>query len=648
MDQSYQNWQVNITNNIVWLYFNRAERSVNTFNHVVLNELQIILTCVTQQHDIKGLVITSAKSKGFIAGADIEEFGKLKTQQEALNFIKKGQTVFAQLAALPVPTIALINGFCMGGGLELALACQYRVATDDAKTRLGLPEVLLGLHPGWGGTVRLPRLVGATRAMDMILTGRTVSAQTAEKMGLVDIVVPARNLERAALHYIIKQPKPHQANWLQRFTNHTLIRPRIAMLLRRKVAEKASPEHYPAPFAVIDQWEKEGVDSQQAFAMEAESLAEIALTDTAHNLIRTYFLKERLKNLGKQTTFDVQHVHVIGAGTMGGDIAAWCALQGLHVTLQDREPKLIQSAIKRAYALFQKKLKSKRDVEAAMDRLTPDVRGYGVAWADVIIEAIFENLEAKQALFKQLEQQCKPEAVLATNTSSIPLDEINRVLQKPERLVGIHFFNPVALMPLVEVVQGAVTATTVFERAVAFVHRIEHLPLPVKSAPGFLVNRVLMPYLLAAINLLEENIPAAAIDKAAIKFGMPMGPIELADTVGLDVCLAVANELGHYFGKPIPERLTQMVAKGELGRKTEKGFYQYKNGKPVKDKILGDYKMPVGITDRLIQPMIEEAQRCLAEGVVVDSDLLDAGMIFGIGFAPFRGGLLHYAATQNA
>lgn len=649
MDKNYQNWRLQIENNIVWLYFDRADNSTNTISAVVLNELEIILDNLAQQKDLKGLIIASAKNNGFIAGADIKEISQLKSHADALSFIQKGQKVFAELAALKIPTVALISGFCLGGGLELALACKYRIASDEVKTKLGLPEVLIGLHPGWGGTVRLPRLIGATHAMDMILTGRAISAKSAAKLGLVDAALPARNLQRAAIYYITKKPKQRSANWLQQFLNHTLIRPAIAKMLRRKIYEKFSPEHYPAPFAVINHWEKEGIESTQAFVVEAESLAEISLTATAHNLIRVFFLRERLKDLGKHIKSNIEHVHVVGAGAMGGDIAAWCALQGLHVTLQDREPKFVAPAMKRANDLFTKKLKDKRLVQAAMDRLIPDIKGYGVAHADIIIEAIYENLEAKQNLFKQVEQQCKSDAIFATNTSSIPSDEINKTFKNPERLVGIHFFNPVALMPLVEVVRGKATADEIFDKAVAFVHRIDHLPLPVKSSPGFLVNRVLMPYLLSAMTMFETGIPGPVIDKAAVKFGMPMGPIELADAVGLDVCLAVAKELSQYFGNPIPEKLEKMVAKDELGRKSGKGFYVYKNGKPIKEKILIDYKSPNDLIDRLINPMIETAEKCLQEHVVADADLVDAGMVFGAGFAPFQGGLLHYAeATKSS
>jgi 3-hydroxyacyl-CoA dehydrogenase/enoyl-CoA hydratase/3-hydroxybutyryl-CoA epimerase len=642
-----QNWHLDIDgDNIAWLRIDRSDSSTNTINQAILNELSEKLTALPGS--VKGIIIASNKQSGFIAGADIKQFTEFRSADEAMQLINKGQEVFNQLAALTIPTVAMIQGFCLGGGCELALACRYRIAEDGSKTKIGLPEILLGIHPGWGGTVRLPRLVGALNAMDLILTGRAISAKAAAKIGLVDVAVPERHLERAARYYALEQPKPHEPTALQKATNNPLIRPIIGKVLQKKVAQKASPEHYPAPYAVIENWVREGVDNeQQALKVEAESLGQIAVSDTSRNLVRVFFLQERLKGLGKGTDFVAKRVHVVGAGTMGGDIAAWCALRGLQVTLQDRGPKFIAPAIKRAAELFKKKLKLPRLVQEAMDRLVPDPEGLGVPHADVIIEAIYENLEAKQALFKELEARSKPAAILATNTSSIPLDEINSVLQNPERLVGIHFFNPVAMMQLVEVVQGKVSSQQNVDNAITFVRQIDRLPLPVKSYPGFLVNRVLMPYLMEAMLMVNQGIPGPVIDKAAVAFGMPMGPIELADAVGLDVCLAVAKNLSSHFGGQVPERLVEMVEKGELGRKSGKGFYSYKKGKAIKDKVGADTATHADIAERLILRMLNEAVACLREQVVAGSDLLDAGMIFGTGFAPFRGGPIHYAESRR-
>lgn len=647
--KSYLNWRLQQKEHVLWLYFDKENSSSNNLDENVLTELSAIIQEISNDKSVQGLIITSNKVNGFIVGANIQAISKLKTKEEILTFIQLGQKVFDELAALNISTVALINGLCLGGGLELALACDYRIAVADDKTRLGLPEVLLGIHPGWGGTIRLPRLLGGPSALELILTGKTISPYKALKLGLIDQLVPLRQAERAALFYASAKIKKKNSffaiNW-KKITNYHWMRNIISKIVQRRLSVKVNPKHYPAPYAALHLWKQYGVNNQ-AFLHEAISLSELALTPTAKNLMRVFFLKERLKKFGKKNNICFKHVHVIGAGTMGGDIAAWCALQGLYVTLQDREAKYIAPAMTRAYALFQKRLKTPRAIQAAMDRLVPDLAGYGIHRADIIIEAIFEDLIVKQDLFRQLENQIKSETLLASNTSSIVLEDIQQGLRHPERLIGLHFFNPVAKMPLVEVVQSAITAPDVIEKGLAFVRQINRLPLPVKSSPGFLVNRLLMPYLMQSVLLLQTGIPAPVIDKAAVDFGMPMGPLELADTVGLDICLAVAKILSESLGSIIPEGLEKMVANKDLGRKTEKGFYRYKKGKPIKEKIPEDYKAPTNLTDSLIQPMIDEAKKCLEEKVVADSDLIDAGIIFGAGFAPFRGGLMQYAKEQG-
>lgn len=647
--KSYLNWRLQQKEHVLWLYFDKENSSSNNLDENVLTELSAIIQEISNDKSVQGLIITSNKVNGFIVGANIQAISKLKTKEEILTFIQLGQKVFDELAALNISTVALINGLCLGGGLELALACDYRIVVADDKTRLGLPEVLLGIHPGWGGTIRLPRLLGGPSALELILTGKTISPYKALKLGLIDQLVPLRQAERAALFYASAKIKKKNSffaiNW-KKITNYHWMRNIISKIVQRRLSVKVNPKHYPAPYAALHLWKQYGVNNQ-AFLHEAISLSELALTPTAKNLMRVFFLKERLKKFGKKNNICFKHVHVIGAGTMGGDIAAWCALQGLYVTLQDREAKYIAPAMTRAYALFQKRLKTPRAIQAAMDRLVPDLAGYGIHRADIIIEAIFEDLIVKQDLFRQLENQIKSETLLASNTSSIVLEDIQQGLRHPERLISLHFFNPVAKMPLVEVVQSAITAPDVIEKGLAFVRQINRLPLPVKSSPGFLVNRLLMPYLMQSVLLLQTGIPAPVIDKAAVDFGMPMGPLELADTVGLDICLAVAKILSESLGSIIPEGLEKMVANKDLGRKTEKGFYRYKKGKPIKEKIPEDYKAPTNLTDSLIQPMIDEAKKCLEEKVVADSDLIDAGIIFGAGFAPFRGGLMQYAKEQG-
>lgn len=642
----YRHWRLEVgEHNIGWLYLDKEAAAVNILASEVLLELQQLLEELATKRFL-GLIITSAKSSGFIAGANIEEIKAIKTAEEATRAARIGQQLFDQLENLPYPTVAHISGFCVGGGLELALTCTYRVALDSPKTRLGLPEVKLGILPGWGGLLRLPRLIGAPQALNLMLNGHTVSARAAEKLGLVDAAVPKRHFKTAAEQFLLKPPR-RQTSVLKRLSNHAWVRPIIAKMVRKQVARRVKESHYPAPYAILDTWKEVGLDEPRASEVAAEVFGGLRATKTSEQLVRVFFLQERLKSFGKDTNFQPKRVHVIGAGVMGGDIAAYCALQGMQVTLQDREAKLIAPAIKRAHGLYKDKLKAPRAVQEVMDRLTPDVKGEGIARADLIIEAIHENLEAKQKLFKTVEATAKRDALLATNTSSLLLEEIGSVLKEPSRLVGIHFFNPVAKMPLVEIVHHSSTYQDSIQKACSFVRGIGKLPLPVKSSPCFLINRILAPYLLEAALLYSEGVPPAAIDKAAEDFGMPMGPILLLDTIGLDVGLAVAEKFSrHYGGIPVPEQLRKIVAEGHLGKKTGKGFYQYEKGKPVKAWNKSGDLIADDVQERLISKMLNESKACLQDGIVADADLLDAGMIFGAGFAPFRGGPMQYMQSQ--
>ena len=641
-ETQYKNWRLNTDeNNFIWLEIDKADASTNVLSTEVLEELDAALDKVSAASP-KGLIITSAKSSGFIAGADINEFLQQKDEASATELIQRGQRIFDKLEALSFPTVALINGFCLGGGYELALACRYRVADNDPKVKIGLPEVKLGIHPGFGGTVRLPPLVGAPAAMDMMLSGRMLSARAARKIGAIDWAVPTRQLRDAAVAILKKAPAPTKAKGWKGLTNNMLIRPLLANYLKKQVAKKANPKHYPAPYAMIDLWNLHCGNPKVMMREEAASVAKLVVGDTAQSLIRVFFLQERVKGLGKLKGYEPKRVHVIGAGVMGGDIAAWCALGGMQVTLQDRSHETLAKVLKRAHGLYKKKLKDPLLVKAAMDRLMPDIEGTGIPRADVIIEAIFENVEAKQSLFRELEPKMRADALLCTNTSSIPLQELSQALSDPSRLVGLHFFNPVAMMQLVEIVSSDETNEKVIQQASAFTRKIDRLPVPVKSTPGFLVNRVLMPYLMEAVVLESEGVPAKAIDKAALDFGMPMGPIRLADTVGLDICLSVAEILSKHLGGEVPQRLRQLVDAGKLGVKSGEGFYKYENGKPVKTEDNTAYQAAEDITDRLMFRLFNECVACLNEKVVADEDLLDTGVIFGTGFAPFRGGPMHY------
>jgi 3-hydroxyacyl-CoA dehydrogenase / enoyl-CoA hydratase / 3-hydroxybutyryl-CoA epimerase len=646
MNKTFKHWNLRRDEDgIAWLCFDKADASTNVLSRDVMVELNDQLEALEKKLP-KAVVIHSGKKSGFIAGADIKEFTGLKDADEAYEMVRSGQRVLDRLEALKCPTIALINGFALGGGLELALACRYRIINDDPRTVIGLPEVKLGIHPGFGGTVRSIRLAGPLKAMDMMLTGKNVRPKQARAMGLVDEVVPARHLERAARMMALKPPKPRQLPLQQRLMNAAPARRVLSGVLEKQVAKKARRDHYPAPYAIIDLWKDYGDKPSLMMEKEARSIAALFLSDTSRNLVRVFLLQDKLKALGGKTRHSFRHVHVVGAGVMGGDIAAWCALRGLTVSLQDREPKYIAPVIKRARKLYEKKLRDPRLVQAALDRLMPDVEGRGVAHADVVIEAIFEDADAKKALFRTLEPQMKPDAVLATNTSSIRLEDLQDALDRPARLIGLHFFNPVAMMPLVEIIHTPDTPQAEIDKGIAFARKIDKLPLPCLSSPGFVVNRVLMPYMMEALLAGEDGVPMPLIDEAAKRFGMPMGPVELADTVGLDVALHVAKILGAAYGIPVPDKLIEMVEKKRLGRKTGRGFYDWKDGKAVKPAVK-DAKAPQDLADRLVLPMVNEAVAVWRDRVVADLDLLDAGIIFGTGFAPFRGGPVHFARARG-
>jgi 3-hydroxyacyl-CoA dehydrogenase/enoyl-CoA hydratase/3-hydroxybutyryl-CoA epimerase len=628
---------------VAWLCFDQPGASANALSRSAMEQFAARLDEVAAAAP-RGLVITSGKS-GFIAGADVREFGQVASPEEAVPFIRAAHAVLDRLEALPFPTVAAINGYCLGGGLELALACRHRVCVDDPKAVLGLPEVMLGIHPGFGGTVRAVQLIGVTAAMDLMLTGRNLRPDKALRLGLVDRVVPAAELRSASASMATSPGPARRAPLAQRFLSSWPMRRFVAPKIEQQVARRAKRDHYPAPYAIVDLWRRHGANPRTGYEAEAQSVARLVCSPTSRNLVRVFFLQERMKALGGRDVPKGGHVHVVGAGVMGGDIAAWSAQRGFTVTLQDRTAELVAPALERARAFFEKRARIPGKAAEAMARLTADVEGQGVENADVVIEAIFEDAGAKRDLYARLEPRMKSGAILASNTSSIMLEDLAGGLADPGRLVGLHFFNPVAQMPLVEVIESARTRPEARAAALAFTRAIDKLPLPCRSAPGFLVNRILMPYLTEAMLAAQEGVPFAVIDRVAVDFGMPMGPIELADTVGLDVCLHVGRILASAFGRPAPEAAAELVQAGKLGRKSGSGLYEWRDGKAVKPAATGT--APEDLEDRLMLPMVNEAIAILREGVVADADLVDAGVIFGSGFAPFRGGPLQYARSRG-
>jgi len=644
----FRHWQPERrADGVVVLTLDRAGENVNALSREVLDELDQLLERIAIEKP-KAVVFRSGKAAGFIPGADIKTFEELDKKDLVYDWIRLGQLTFQKVADLPCPTVAAIHGHCMGGGTELALACDYRIASSDASTRIGLPEIKLGIYPGWGGSVRLPQLVGTPAAMDMMLTGRALSAPNARAIGLVDKVVEPAVLLDSAIELARRgTQRPLRQRATAWATNLWPVRQALAPMLVNQVARKAPRQHYPAPYSRIDTWRRTGGTTSNRLKAEARAVTKLAKTPTARNLVRVFFLQERLKGLGGKD-HGIKHVHVVGAGVMGGDIAAWCALRGFETTLQDREMQYVQPALDRAAALYAKKVKREDKRAATAARLKADVEGVGVAKADLVIEAIFENPDAKRALYAKVEETLREDALLTTNTSSIPLTDLREGVKHDARFAGLHYFNPVSMMPLVEIVQHDAMAPETERRLAAFCRALDKLPVPVKGTPGFLVNRILMPYLLEAMTAYGEGIPGPVIDKAALRFGMPMGPIELADTVGLDVAASVGKILAEYLNLPVPEGMQSLLQSGKRGRKDGQGFYTWTEGKAVKPEVPKDYKAPEDLTDRLIYPMLNESVACLHDGVVADADLLDAGVIFGTGFAPFTGGPINYIRSQGA
>ena len=617
-----------------------ADRGANVLHREALDELEE-LAAELERAAPAGVLLRSAPGRAFCPGADVREFARLRDAAEAHALLRRGQELFARWHALPCPTAAVLRGYCLGGGLELALACTYRVAAADPGLKLGLPEVRLGIHPGYGGTVRLPRQIGDLAALRLMLSGRAVDGRAARRLGLVDAVAPERGLEAAARALLEARPRPRRAPRWRRLPRAAWLRGPVARQAGRALARRARPEHYPAPRALLDCWRREPRAEPAALAAEADSVAALFDTPAARQLTRLFLLREDLKRAPAPPP--AAHAHVIGAGAMGGDIAAWCAAHGLRVTLQDADPERLAPAFRRAERLFARH--GARRARAMRDRLIPDPDGCGAAAADLVLEAIVEDADAKRELYRMLEPRLRPEALLATNTSSLRLEELAAELARPERLVGVHFFNPVARMPLVEVIRHHPEQQAEIDRARAFARRLGKAPVVVRSAPGFLVNRALLPYLLEAVRLLEEGAPAAAVDRAAKDYGMPMGPLELADMVGLDVCLAAGSELAARLGGTVPQRLREQVEAGRLGRKAGRGFYVWRKGRA---RVGRGGRPPPDCGERLSLSLVREAVHCWHERLVERADWVDAALVLGAGFAPHRGGPLQAVREEGA
>jgi 3-hydroxyacyl-CoA dehydrogenase/enoyl-CoA hydratase/3-hydroxybutyryl-CoA epimerase len=651
---------------ICLLTFDRPGSSANIFDLRTLDELAQELEFIERQTELKGVIFVSSKRSVFIAGLDLNLVQEIKSTAQARNLIERGQAVMNRIAALRIPTVAAVHGAAVGGGYELCLACDYRIVSPDHATKIGLPETKIGLLPGWGGSTRLPRLIGLPKALDIILGGKTVPAKLALKLGMVDELAPVECLVAAAVRKI-HQGKPLRSNhWL---TNNRLVAAAITPQVRKRLLQKTRG-HYPAVLKALEVATR-GISRtvEASLALERDGIIELMQTDVCQNLINVFFLQEHARKKSLPAAVSnaepkpVARTAVIGAGVMGAGIAQWISARKLPVILRDINTEQVGKGMASIAKLYRDGVKhhtfTTHEARAGMDRVHPAPVEVPLRHTDLVIEAAVENLELKKKIFQRLDELVSPDTVLATNTSALPISDMVAGTRHPERVVGLHFFNPVHRMQLVEVITARQTAPEVLQRALKFAQQIGKLPVVVKDSPGFLVNRILIPYLIEAGNLFEAGAKIEDLDEVMLDFGMPMGPLRLLDEVGLDVSLHVAGTLAAHFGErmKVPDCVRKMTGAGLLGRKSGKGFYLHEKSKEAKPNpqistyVLSQQARAISreeLQERMVFLMVNEAARCLEEQIVTDPADVDFAMIMGTGFAPFRGGPLRYTDTVGA
>lgn len=651
------------------ILFDNSELDVNLLSEEVLLELEKVLDEVAKNSELKIVIFKSAKNGIFIAGADIKEIKSLHTREEALDKVRQGRRILSLIATLEVPTLAIIDGACLGGGFELALACDFRLATENPKTKIGLPEVSLGVMPGFGGTVRLRDLIGLQKALELILGSKQLNGKKAENLGLVDACVPSGYLdfkEKQMIAEILNMTKRtkilakrHTPTLLERFA------PSLIFSYAEKEVMNKTKGKYPAPLEAIKHFKKiQHMGLYEALEAETQSFADLALTKESKHLIDLFFTSEALKHdKGVDNDTDVKTIHrasVFGGGTMGSGILWLFSKIDIPVRLKVRRSEQVAEAlsvVNRNYMAIKKRRRlTQREIDLKIDKISADTQMRGFERSDIAVEAIVEDVAAKQTLYKKLEEQFSGDAIIATNTSSLSVSILAASMKHPERFVGMHFFNPVNRMPLVEVIRGGKTSDKTVATVIGLAKRAGKTPIVVGDCPGFLVNRMLIPYIIEAVHLFEEGEDLEKIDKLLLEFGMPMGPFRLVDEVGLDVGYKVAKILEEGYGQrmkraPIFERIYNDL--GLLGKKKGAGFYTYvKNVAEINENVasLVSEKRSFSneeIIDRTILIMVNEASRALQEGVVKNAQYLDMAMVMGTGFPPFRGGLLAYADERG-
>ena len=624
--------------NICWAKLDVKGKSVNVLTQEVMLDLAKLLDWLEENDNLRGFGFMSGKPGGFIYGADISEFELYKSATDVLHHMQFVHGLFDRIERLKVPTCVGIDGIAVGGGLEIALAFDHIIITGNDKTKLGFPEVNLGILPGYGGSGRAYRRVGTATATQMMLSGKPMAAFAAHEAGLIDQKVDgAEHLKPAIGAWLIEQ-KSKKPNREQRESSadQNALNEANAKFLNRLRAD-----HTPAPFAILDHVKRHGHSASEMSAGEMDIFPDLMVGSASKSLRRVYHLTDKIRKTARGDSA-ISNVHVVGAGVMGGDIAAVAAMSGLMVTLSDMNPKATELAIDRAAKLFERRLKSDDKITAAKHRLKSDPQSDGAKNADLIIEAVAEKLSVKQAVFADLEKIIKPNAVLATNTSAIPLEDIAKVLADPSRLIGLHFFNPVPVLPLIEVIWSLHSNQDIVTRGMRFAGQIGKMPIRCKSSPGFLVNRALLPYMFGAMEAVASGESPEKIDQALVDFGMPMGPIELSDQVGLDVCLDVGIVLG--MGPGAEKLLKSKCREQTLGRKTGSGFYEWSENRAVRSRESLEPKVSDKMARRMLAPMVDECRKAVQEGVVDSADDADAGMIFGTGFPGFRGGPINWAS----
>ncbi len=631
-------WRANVDeDSIAWLRLQTDGKSVNVLTHAVMAELESLIDQLESSEGLTGVGLLSGKPGGFIYGADINEFETLKTADDVADHMRYVHSLFNRIEALPLPSCVGVDGIAVGGGLEITLVFDRLFVTSSLKTKLGFPEVNLGIMPGYGGTGRAYCRIGTKAVLDMMVSGRPLGSQDAIKTGLADEMVDnADDLEGAMREWILgcKREKPIHTQ-LETTPNAKAI-----AAARDKYLKRVRADHTPAPAAIIDHVENFGHDKTAMSAGEINIFPNLLVGSASKNLRRVFSLTDAVRKSARGVS-GIERLHVVGAGVMGGDIAAIGAMAGLDVTLADMNGAAIKNAITRAAKLFERRLKNENKVAAALKRLRSDPDGHGAADADLIIEAVAEKLDVKRAVFQNLENVCKTAAILATNTSAIPLEDIATALNAPERLIGLHFFNPVPVLPLVEVIWSKYSDQDMVNRGMQFAGQIGKMPVRCKSAPGFLVNRALLPYIFKAIEAVARGENADHIDEALVDFGMPMGPVELADQIGLDVCLDAGIVLG--IAPAAKTLLDEKCKAGTIGRKSGSGFYEWDGNQAIRARQSQDPSVMATIAKNMLTPMIEECRQAVDQQVVDSADSADAGMIFGIGFPGFRGGPLNWA-----